>query len=119
MDLLDLMPPEMRAEWIAMENRRVGTARQAMWTAGDGYVIAYTTSRIVGGPFAGRFAVMAYRRSARARTGKAGEWKRCYYRGFSTRKAARARAAGLTTSTAARRQEVGEGTWPSPRYKRR
>lgn len=96
MNLLDLMPPEMRAEWIAMENRRVGTARQAMWQARDGWCIAYTTSRIVGGPYDGRFAVMAYKPVGKgARTGKANEGKRVYYRGFSTRKAARARAERL------------------------
>jgi hypothetical protein len=97
LDLNEIDPTgELSRAFAEMENRRVGTARQAMWQARDGWCIAYTTSRIVGGPYDGRFAVMAYKPVGKgARTGKANEWVRVYYRGFSTRKAARARAERL------------------------
>jgi hypothetical protein len=75
-----------------------GAARQQMWTAEDGWVISYTTSRIVGGPHAGKFLTQAYRpvgEGARGGRGKAQEWVESYRRQFATRKAARARADAL------------------------
>ena len=96
LNLLDFMSADMRREWIEAENRRVGTARQALWECRDGWIVGYTTTRIVGGPFDGRFAVMAYKPIGKgARSGNADERVRVYYRGFSTRKAARARAERL------------------------
>lgn len=76
--------------------QRDGAARQATWEAEDGWLIVYTTTRIEGGPHAGRFATMAYRPTGKgARTGNASEWARVYLRAFATRKAARARAEAL------------------------
>jgi hypothetical protein len=73
-----------------------GHARQAMWRCGDGWIVAYTTSRIEQGPYDGKFAVMLYKPVGKgARTGQADEAVRTYMRAFSTRKAARARAVAL------------------------
>lgn len=73
-----------------------GTARQALWECGDGWIVGYTTQRIDGGRFDGRFAAMAYKPVGKgARSGNAGEHVRVYFRGFTTRKAARARAERL------------------------
>lgn len=97
---LDLSEIDPSGELANIFNRmavaRDGSARQAFWAAKDGWRIAYTTERITGGPFDGRFATMAYKPVGKgARTGKANEWRRVYYRGFSTRRAARARAEAL------------------------
>ena len=82
--------PELAA---AFAFSRDGTARQQLWGCRDGWIVGYTTQRIDGGPHDGRFAAMAYKPTGKgARTGKASEHVRVYFRGFSTRKAARARA---------------------------
>lgn len=73
---------------------RVG--RQAQWVAEDGWIIGYTTTRVRGGPFGGRFAVLAYKPvGPGARTGRASCFERVYFRGFATRRAAKARAEQL------------------------
>lgn len=73
-----------------------GYAAQRTWTAEDGWIVVYTTERVTGGKNAGRFVTMAYRPRGRgSRTGKARQWIRVYLRGFSTRKAAKARAVTL------------------------
>lgn len=75
-----------------------GSARQAMWTAEDGWLIVYTTERVDRGRWAGRFVTMAYKptgKGARSGRGKAENWKRAYARAFSQRKAAKARALDL------------------------
>lgn len=76
----------------------LGTARQQKWMCGDGWFVAYTTERVKGGPFDGRFAVLLYKpigKGARGGPRKAQEWKLVYKRGFSKRKLARARAEAL------------------------
>jgi hypothetical protein len=74
-----------------------GYARQTMWDAEDGWVIAYTTERVQGAhaPNVGKFVTMAYKpvgKGARGGRRSATSWERVYLRAFSTRKAARARA---------------------------
>lgn len=76
-----------------------GSARQAAWPCEDGWEVRYTTERVDGGPYAGRFAVLLYRvQGPGARTGRytaETEWRLVYERAFSTRKAAKARAVKL------------------------
>jgi hypothetical protein len=72
-----------------MEAERVGTARQSLWTAEDGWLVGYTTSRIVGGPFNGKFATMVYK-PVLPHSGQG--WERVYYVAASTRKLAKSRA---------------------------
>lgn len=75
-----------------------GTARQSQWHAEDGWIIVYTTERVDGGPWAGRFVTMAYKplgKGARSGRGKADRWTRVYARPFTQRKAAKARALAL------------------------
>lgn len=72
---------------------RDGTASQAQWSCEDGWIVSYTTERIKGGPFDGRFAVMVYKPIGRgARTNKAHEWQRVSFTGYAKRRTARARA---------------------------
>lgn len=94
-ELNDLMAQEMARLGILPPSPD-GEARQARWRCGDGWLVGYTTERIKGGPFDGRFATLAYKPTGKgARTGKATSWERVYFRGFSTRKAARNRAIRL------------------------
>ena len=97
----DVVDPdgEMRRALLS----RDGHARQALWPCKDGWIVGYTTERIEGGPFDGRFATMAYKPVGKgARTGDATEHVRVYYRGFNTRRSARARADALYTKHNAR-----------------
>ena len=81
--------PELRRLFMSPD----GEARHQLWACGDGWIVGYTTQRITGGRFDGRFATMAYKPVGRgARSGKATNHVRVYFRGFNTRKAARARA---------------------------
>ncbi len=73
-----------------------GRAKQAQWQAEDGWIIAYTTGRIAGGPHDGRFAVLAYKPTGTgARTGHAASFERVYLRAFSSRRAAKTRAVAM------------------------
>lgn len=75
-----------------------GTARFAEWEAEDGWLVSYTTSRVDGGEFSGRFLVIAHRPvgpGARSGRGAAGTWRLAYSRAFATRRAAKARAVAL------------------------
>lgn len=90
----DVIDPEgdIRASLFA----RDGEARQAFWTCGDGWIVGYTTERIRGGKFNGKFAAMAYKPVGKgARSGKAEEYVRVYFRGFAKRKSAKDRAYAL------------------------
>ena len=94
----DAMPEDFRRLFMEAEIDRAGSASQAMWACKDGWRVAYTTTRVKGGPqqIRGRFAAMAYKPVGRgARSGKAQEWKRVYLRGFATRKSAKRRAEQL------------------------
>ena len=92
---LQILMMEMQVE-AAKRPEGCGLARHQKWRCRDGWIVGYTTERIEGGRFDGRFAAMAWKPVGKgAKTGKAHEWTRVYYRGFSTRKAARARAEAL------------------------
>lgn len=70
-----------------------GRADQRQWECEDGWIVVYTTSRVSGGPHAGRFVTMSYKpQGTGARSGQAVRLKRNYLRAFSTRKAAKQRA---------------------------
>jgi hypothetical protein len=95
-EVFQRMFPDVVEEMRRAEDRRVGTARQAIWRCGDGWLVGYTTSRIEGGPHDGKFAVMAYKPVGKgARSGKAEEFERVYIRAYAKRKTARARADAL------------------------
>jgi hypothetical protein len=72
---------------------RAGRAKQNIWlcqpTRGRPWQVGYTTGRIVGGPFDGKFAALAYKPVG------TDQWERVYYRAFSKRTAAKARAIKL------------------------
>lgn len=75
------------------ERARVGTAAQQQWRCEDGWLVTYTTSRIVGGPHAGKFLMQVHKPVGKgARTGKATRWVEVHRSVASTRKTARARA---------------------------
>ena len=104
------MPVEMQEVFVEIERQQRGLARQARWQARDGWMIAYTTERVDGGPHDGKFLTMAYKpvgKGARSGYGAAREWKRVYLRAFSTRKSARARAEALYQQHSRKRQEEG------------
>jgi hypothetical protein len=78
---------------------RYGEANQTKWRCGDGWIVGYTTERI---SYAkdesnnGKFAAFAYKPIGKgARSGEASEWKLVYWRAFTKRKTARARAEDL------------------------
>lgn len=86
---------DIRAAFMERELERTGSARQALWSCPDGWVVGYTTERVKGGPASirGKFAAMAYKPVGKgARSGNASEHVRVYMRGFAKRKTARARA---------------------------
>ena len=96
LNLWDYMPEDLRQMFREAEVRRSGSARQALWTCEDGWIVGYTTERVVGGPFDGGFAVLAYKPTGKgARSGSPSEWQRTYGRRFSKRRLARARAEAL------------------------
>lgn len=72
-----------------------GRGRSQEWEAEDGWLIGYSTTRIVGGQWDGKFIVTAHKpigRGSRSGRGKVNHWQISYSRAFATRKAARARA---------------------------
>ena len=82
--------------WLVPVEHQPATARQAFFrTCRDGWVIAYTTGRISGGPDHGKFAVLAYKPiGAGSRSGRRGaqQWELAYSRAFARRHLARSRA---------------------------
>lgn len=75
-----------------------GVGRSAEWEAEDGWLIGYSTTRISGGKYDGKFVVTAHRpygQGSRSGRGKVQRWELDYVRAFSTRKAAKARALQL------------------------
>lgn len=76
--------------------RQDGTAAQAQWIAEDGWIIIYTTSRVVDGPHDGKFVTQLMKPTGKgARTGTATRFVESYRRAFATRKAAKKRAVAL------------------------
>lgn len=73
-----------------------GLAKQCTWACEDGWRVGYTTTRIRHGKNDGKFAAMAYKPTGKgARSRKASEWVRVYFRTFATRKSARKRAEAM------------------------
>jgi hypothetical protein len=87
---------ELMRGLIGSSNSTAGSARQCQWQAEDGWLIVYTTSRVEGGEYHGKFLAMAYRPEGKgARSGKPTQWTIAYRRPFATRKTAKARATAL------------------------
>ena len=87
-----------------------GEARHVLWDCKDGWMVGYTTERIRGGPFDGKFAVMAYRPIGKgSQSGKAQEWKRVVFSKCATRKRARERAEILYRKHNARKDPPVKG----------
>lgn len=83
------------ADFERMAAARDGRAAQSQWRAEDGWLIIYTTSRVVGGPHHGRFVTQALRPYGKGARTDPQQWREVYRRAFSTRKAAKARALTL------------------------
>lgn len=82
----------------AMLEQQGGYERSQSWLCEDGYIIEYTTTRMVGGPYDGKFMVLLYKpygKGARGGREAAQRWVRTYMRAFAKRKTARARAETL------------------------
>ena len=82
----------------AQSPSQYGMARKQEWFADDGWLIGYATSRIVGGPHDGKFATWADKPVGKGSRGDwktAQQWERVYFRGFTKRKTAKARALAL------------------------
>jgi hypothetical protein len=66
---------------------------QQMWECADGWQIAWTTSKVIGGPYDGKYLVQGFRPVGKgARSGKAETWEQAYARGFAKRGKAKERA---------------------------
>lgn len=66
---------------------------QQEWICEDDWRIFYTTSKVIGGPYDGKFLVQAFRPVGKgARSGKAETWEEAYSRAFAKRNVAKARA---------------------------
>lgn len=103
-DALNALTPEILARMSAPSARSKrpdvplndpGRDRSAEWETEDGWLISYSTQRIVGGAYDGKFLVTAHRpkgKGSRSGRGKATYWELAYARPFATRKAAKARA---------------------------
>lgn len=75
-----------------------GYSRSQQWFCEDGWIIEYTTVKVVHGPLDGKYAVMAFKpygKGSRGGRKTAQQWKRVYIRGFAKRKDARSRAETL------------------------
>lgn len=71
-------------------------AGQVYWECEDGWHVAYTTTKVQGGPYDGKYLVQAFRPVGKgARTGKAETWEQAYARAFVKRKMAKERATEL------------------------
>lgn len=80
--ILDMMEETTR--------KRDGVARQAYWECEDGWMVAYTTLRVKGGPHDGKFVAQLFKPNRRG--SKATGWVENKRVVRSTRKAARAQA---------------------------
>ena len=69
---------------------------QQYWECEDGWHVAYTTSKVIGGQYDGKFLVQAFKPVGKgARSGKAEEFVQVYARPFAKRNVAKARAIDL------------------------
>lgn len=93
---------ELSAELMRALDRmpsRHGRARHTLWrTCADGWVVGYTTERIVGGEHDGKYATLVYKpigRGARGGRKTATQWELVKQQPAATRKLARARGVKL------------------------
>lgn len=69
---------------------------QVYWECEDGWHVSYTSSKVIGGPYDGKFLVQAFRPVGKgSQSGKAESWVESYVRAFTKRKLAKARAEAL------------------------
>lgn len=78
-------------EYTAEQN---GSARQQLWPCEDGWIVGYTTERVSGGPHHGKFVALAYAPTSQ-QTLDEGSLTRTYWRSFTKRRLAKARAVEL------------------------
>lgn len=96
--ILNAQVPDILAGLGGRVDTAGGLDRIQEWEAEDGWLISYSTARIKGGPFDGKFVVTAhkpYGKGARGGRGKVERWVLAYTRSFVTRRAAKARALQL------------------------
>lgn len=91
---------DVLADFDRIARQRDGEARLTEWLCEDGWIVTYSTTRVVGGPPAIRdkYVVMLHKpvgKGARGGRRTAQSWQRTYMRGFAKRKTARARAEAL------------------------
>lgn len=93
------MSDELRRALTRMDNEYAPLGRverSQQWRCEDGWIIEYTTTKVIGGPHDGKFLVQVFKPVGKgARKGKAREWVADYARAFSKRNLAKARAVEL------------------------
>lgn len=68
-------------------------ARRQQWDCEDGWYVEYGTVKAEGGPHDGKYVVQVFKPVGKgARTGKAKEWHRVVFSGYSKRRTARQHA---------------------------
>ncbi len=66
------------------------------WICEDGWHIRYTTTKVIGGPYDGKFLVQGFKPVGKgSKSGKAETWMEAYSRAFVKRKDAKARGIEL------------------------
>lgn len=71
--------------------------RQRLWQTDTGWIVGYTTTKVMGGPHDGKYATMAYKPLGKgARSGEPENgWERVYFKGAAKRRVAKDRALRL------------------------
>lgn len=90
--------PELTAALARMMPRSGEYERDRSWLCEDGWVVEYTTTRVLNGPYEGKFVVSAFKpigKGSRGGRDTAQMWQNVYRRGFAKRKSAKARAEEL------------------------
>lgn len=77
---------------LPKEERTAKYAHAKQWQAADGWIVGYTTTRVVDSKHDGKFLVFAYRPFGKGARTNPTRWKMAYERSFSKRNAARSRA---------------------------
>lgn len=77
------------------EHRTAKYERSQKWQASDGWIIGYTTTRVIDSKHDGKFLVFAYQPYGKGARTNPTQWKLSYERSYSKRNAARHRALEL------------------------
>lgn len=80
---------------LPKENRTAQYERMAQWNAEDGWIVGYTTTRVVNSEHDGKFLVAAWKPFGPGARTSPTRWKLAYERSFTKRNLARARALRL------------------------